>query len=46
MVVSILHKIYSMQRILIHKANPFVEYGPLHAEHAANRKEYRTYFLV
>ena len=28
LVVSVLHKIYSMQRILIHiKANPFVKYG-------------------
>ena len=37
MAVNIHHKIYSMQRILIHiKANSFVKYGHLHPEYAAN----------
>ena len=37
MAVSIPHKIYSMRKVLNHKkANPFVKYGHLHLEYAAN----------
>ena len=37
MVVSILHKSYLMQRILINiKSHPFIKYGHLHPDYAAN----------
>ena len=45
LIVSILHKIYSMQRILIHiKNNFFVICAPLHPEYAANLVASRGYY--
>ena len=43
--VSLVHKLYSMQMILIHiKANPFVKYGHLFPEYAASLVAYSEYY--